>query len=397
MMPSAVGVVDNASNVPPAYLQPVFEPDFGTEIERISDPTAMGVDLSHRRFIRNAYAKVQPWNADESLLLLGYNWGGVLLDGKTYQFIRTVWQPNQARWSNTDPHILFGVLGNRLVKQDYSNIRDRSAPNPPYQMIREFSEFDSISIGEGEGSFSLDDRWVALQARKGEQTFLVLHNLKTNRVVQTDLNGGWPDNVSVSPTGKWVIVEWKTSGTERNQGIEVYRPWLTRLTFARQLSPYSTHFDVGLDTNRKEVIVLRDPAVWENGIVKISVDTGKMTKVYWGDGSNQPSWSGSHVSFQNSQRPGWVYWSDYAPSRQAGLPGFQQVYAIKLDGSRTVERFAYSRPGEDIDVYGTQPMAVPNRSGTRVLFGSTWNGAAGAVVNSYVASKLDVVAPVRTS
>jgi hypothetical protein len=371
----------------PGYLQWVDESDFGTSIIRITDQTEMGVDLTGRRFLRNSYSKVQPWNADESLLLIGYSWGGVVLDGQTYEFIRTIWHPYQSRWSNTDPDILYGVYQNSLVMQDLSNIRDPGSPNPVYQTLRQFSQFDSISIGEGEGSLSLDDKWVALQCKKGDQTFLVVYNLKTDRMVQLNLNGQWPDNVTMSPSGRKVIVQWQESGTLRGQGIETYSVSGNRLLFSRKLTPYATHFDVGFDVARKEVIVFRDPVKWENGIVKVNIDTGKLAKVYWGTGYNQPSWSGSHVSFQNSKRPGWVYWSDYAPEDQSDRAGYRMIYALKLDGSRTVEAFAHSRPGEDVNVYGTQPMAVPSRDGSRVLWGTTWNGASGDPVLTYVAAR----------
>lgn len=371
----------------PGYLEQFVEPDLGTTITRISDPTEMGVDLSRQRFIRNAYSRVQPWNADESLLLLGYSWGGVLVDGKTYQFIRTIWQPYQSRWSNTNPNTLYGVYKNSLVKVDVSRVRDPNAPAPGYQTVRTFAQYDSISIGEGEGTLSLDDRWVALQCRKGDQTDLVVYNLKTGRSITMSLNGQWPDNVTISPSGANVIVQWTQQGTGRGQGTEAYRISGNRLLFTRQLTPYVTHIDVGFDILRREVIVFRDPAVWSNGIVKVNIATGKMSKIFWADDDRQPSWSGSHVSFQNSKRPGWVYWSDWAPENQSDRAGFREIYAIKLDGSRTIERFAHDRPGADVQRYGTQPMAVPSRDGSRVLWGSSWNGPAGAPIHTFVVSR----------
>ncbi len=72
----------------PAVYQTVTDPSFGTTIRRISNAAAGEI-------IRPHYSTIQAWNADESLMIL-YRTGGpngsahLLLDGRTYQFIRTL-------------------------------------------------------------------------------------------------------------------------------------------------------------------------------------------------------------------------------------------------------------------------------------------------------------------
>ena len=63
------------------------------------------------------------------------------------------------------------------------------------------------------------------------------------------------------------------------------------------------------------------------------------------------------------------------------------MYAIKLDGSHTVEVFGVDHGSPNVDdtdnSYTTR--AVPSRDGRRVLFDSDWGQGAGAPSYDYVA------------
>jgi len=88
-----------------------------------------------------------------------------------------------------------------------------------------------------------------------------------------------------------------------------------------------------------------------------------------------------HVSCRNSARPGWAYVT-YA--RNPGKRFSDEIVAIKVDSSTSVERFAhtYSDP-DSIQILGgkatrihftdAEPQAVPSRDGGRVLWTSNWS------------------------
>lgn len=59
------------------------------------------------------------------------------------------------------------------------------------------------------------------------------------------------------------------------------------------------------------------------------------------------------------------------------MPGYDEVYALKLDGSGTAERFGHIHHA-NTGTYEFQAQAVPNRDGSRVLFASAWDGANGS-------------------
>ena len=87
------GLVTDKSHRPrqaipkPGYLEAFTDPQFGTTIRRISDveKTASG----SAAVIKPMYSTVPAWNADESLLIIWQRKKGhLLLDGKSYQFIK---------------------------------------------------------------------------------------------------------------------------------------------------------------------------------------------------------------------------------------------------------------------------------------------------------------------
>jgi hypothetical protein len=77
------------------------------------------------------------------------------------------------------------------------------------------------------------------------------------------------------------------------------------------------------------------------------------------------------VSCRNINRPGWCYVSDFGNYSTSPI-GDEQIYALKLDGSRAVEVFGVDHGSPNVDdtdnSYTTR--AVPSRDGRRVLFDS---------------------------
>ncbi len=91
----------------PAYLETITDPSLGTTIRRITDAGSGNV-------IVPMYSTIQPWNANESLLILYNQTNSVhqLLDGQTYEFIRNLndfWPVDieQIFWDFNDPDIFY--------------------------------------------------------------------------------------------------------------------------------------------------------------------------------------------------------------------------------------------------------------------------------------------------
>jgi hypothetical protein len=352
----------------PEYLQPTIDPQFGTRIIRVSDRARFGSSLTE---LRHLYATNQPWNADESYLLLNFKYPAALLDGRTYKFIRWVRQPSESVWSNLHPAVMYGTLANtnQFVKLDISK-------GDNYQVLKKFNEYDKIDFGGWNGNLSQDDRYAALVGLKGEKLDLLVYDLQHNRVVSrttqpkgttmrnhTQAKIDRIDSVSMTRSGKYVIVGYPQPGQGPRRGVQL----LDRsLKFVRQLSRRGgSHFDSCVDAQGSETVVIQ--ADTSSEIVSVQYLTGKKTTLL---PANRASFN-IHVSCRNLNRPGWAYISEFAGDPDPAQVTPNRTFALKLDGSKTIEQFAPPNQSRNT-AYERQPFSVPNRDGRKVIFASDW-------------------------
>ncbi|HUR93844.1 MAG TPA: hypothetical protein VMY76_04645, partial [Gemmatimonadales bacterium] len=73
-----------------------------------------------------------------------------------------------------------------------------------------------------------------------------------------------------------------------------------------------------------------------------------------------------------NRRPGWGYavTNDYTGTALDG-----EIYALRLDGSRRVERYGRYRGVNN--TYNDPPRAVPSPDGKRLVFASNWGSPTG--------------------
>lgn len=377
--PTTISTVPGISM--PGYLTPIIEPTFNTTITRITDQTALGLQEAA---IKQAYSKNKPWNCDGSMIMLHYpQVPAPILDGRTYALLRKINIPYHAVWSNKDPNKTFGVsTGVRIkdgINYGYNSLISCNMTTDAWTVLHQFTEYDSIDIGGGEGNISTDDRYVALNCKSGTNTYAVVYDLLNNLVVSTlDLQGRWPNNVTMSQSGNYVIFDWAGSpGTEWYNGLQVYD---TNLQNRRQLSTWTGHGDAGYDANGNESYVMQR---WDGQGTSEEVNDAIIAFRLDGSGKtvcltkNPRTSNGIHISCRNINRPGWCYVSDYSDYSSSYFE-HNEVFALKLDGSQTIERFAQSHSsGFTVAGYLGAPMAVPNNDGTKVLFASDWDIGAG--------------------
>jgi hypothetical protein len=415
----------------PSYLVPTAQPEFNTVITRIADDAALGspFETCSQQFdydLRHAYSLNQPWNADGSLIMLGFTTPAAILDGTTYKFLRWTWQPSEAVWSNLDPMKIFGTIegsNGRPTNEFYwadasygtNNCATANAPgNSKYQLLRKFSDYDSIDFGNGKGNLSVDDRYAAIFGfRPGGRVDLIVYDIIDDSIVSTKnlgnvtlgsgLSGATINSATMSPSGNYVVITYNAGGSGTNQGVVVYDA--RNLTNPRNLAGDNSHFDVCTAADGHEAIVIQAPnSTQPNGnatsteLYAVSLSNGAQTPLLPAAAPLLPAAALNydiHVSCRNTRRPGWAYISEFAnDGENAGVPGYQSTFAVALDGSGRVERFAhehhasYSPSWSPEDNYRRAPMAVPNQAGARVIFASDWENAdpTTAPVYAYVAS-----------
>jgi hypothetical protein len=379
--PAPVETAKSPSFPRPQYLKPVIDLSSNTSVTRIADQAAFNSNLS---VLRHNYAKNQPWNADESYLLLNFQYPAALLDGRTYKFLRWVRQPSQSVWSNLNPALMYGMVAdtNQFVKLDL-------AKGDTYTVLRQFREYDRIDFGSWEGNLSNNDRYAALIGVKAGKLDLLVYDLISDRVVSrktqpkgtTFGNSGTTtiDNITMSQSGKYVIVQYNKPGKGVQSGIQL----LDRsLKFVRQLSTgKGGHYDSCVDSKGSESIVITNDT--NRSIVSVGYATGKKTTLL---SAAKASYS-IHISCRNLKRPGWVYISEFAgdldPGTVKATP--DRTFALNLNGSGTTEQFA--RPNNSLNkAYERQTQSVPNRDGSKVIFASDWGNPTDPVY-SYISQK----------
>jgi hypothetical protein len=369
--PVPVKTIDRSMSRP-EYLKPSIDKGSGTTVTRVSDRAAFNSNLNE---LRHLYAKNQPWNADESYLLLHFKYPGALLNGRTHKFIRWVRQPSQSVWSNVNPSLMYGLIANsnQFVKLDI-------AKGDKYTTLHKFNEYDTIDFGAWEGNLSNDDRYAALAGVKAGKLDLLVYDLSTNRVKSRQMQSRGTtisasststiNNISMSQSGKYVIVQYNKSGKGVYQGIHLLDRSLKPI---RQLSQLSgTHFDSCIDTKGAEAIVVKDDAT--SAIVSVAYVTGKKTTLL---PSNKATFN-IHISCRNLNRPGWSYISEFVGETDPTKLNPNRTFALKLDGSGKIEQFARPHQSSSTE-YARQPFSVPNRSGKKVMFASDWGNPADPV------------------
>ena len=342
----------------PQYLEPFQETLSGSTITRVSDKNVFGT-TSQR--IRHNYAKDQTWNADGTLIkLAGYP--AAILDGETFEFL--FWRdiPSYGRWSNTEPNYMYGTPGNQFVKFNVlTNTRET---------LRTFTGYSSLDFGYGEGNQSNDDKYVGLIGQNGGDRTLIVYDIEDDVIVGSKFLGssGDLDWFSVSQTGNYAVVSWRTDGSGPTQGLKSYD---IDLTNERHIYDITAHGDLGIDANGNDVMVAYEgPTGWSNGsyVYSARLDGGGIQPLFQYPGG---IWGG-HISCRNTDRPGWAYVSEQCCT--SNDVASREIFAIKLDDSGIIER--YTKHHNDVAPgNGHSTMAVPNRDGTKILFASNWDNS----------------------
>ena len=361
------------ANIPrPKYRKPVLDKVFKTTVTRIADVAAF---KSKRKKIRHGYSKKQSFNCDGTRIMLANQY---LIDGNTYKLVGTYSSPSsECLWSNKNPNIMY-AFDPRTFQFITIDVR-----NGKRETLHKFKGYEKMYMGRWEGNLSIDDKYVAFMGKKGPDLYIITFDISIKKIVAVKkFPGKWKkkkspeiDWVSFSQSGEYVLINWERSGEKRYCGMEVYDK---KMNFLRQLTERGEHGDIGYDTSGDEVFVQVTCGArgkYKAEIISTRLKDGKLTRVL----DSSTGGFGGHVSCRNTKRPGWAYVSTYSPHFE--------VFAVKLDGSQQVQRFAHTHSARNS--YNAEPQAVPNHYGDKVVFASNWDGE--SEIYSYIVSQLALV------
>ena len=414
----------------PSYGVPTVDPTFGNALQRITDDSGKsisGISGTWGADARHVYSKQSAWSIDGALLCVQNRSGGtpsvLYLDGTTYQPLFSGCSAlYDYRWHPDPMHaremINVDKTGRELSWIDVKTCTKKRTWTLPITA--------AYGIGSGEGNVSFDGRYVVV----ANQTQIAIVDMDPRppfalypyrrigpvyTLPPCGFSGGTckVGNISISPSGKYVDVKYAgpDSYTQDVHRILEVDPATLEMrphemaTGALRCAPFVDdtdgwifplkHADMGYDPfdNNEDVIVggRSCPGSTIGRIVKVRLRDGKVTPLT--NPSGEPSMQ--HVSMRAVYRPGWAYVGYY---KSDGKRNSDEVVAVKLDGSLTVQSIAHKHSASD-GCYRCESHPVPSPDGRRVLFASNWmqdcSGDCGpsTEIKDYVAT----VPPVRTA
>ncbi len=380
----------------PNYLASYNESAFGNEVTR---KVTRITDRANQNANAHNYPKTQSWNADMTLIRLGYR----LYNADDFsESSLTINQHlrgglTEMKWSSYEPNVFYGidvradrfVFMKATIDTQNNTITYTDMPNATFMK----SEYDELLLGKYEGNLDYQDNYVVFAGRKKNtnRVTLIVYHIKDNygtdyNTIETqktftnmkwyaeDGGGNFNPNdgsesnqmfdwVSISALGSYVIVNYrsKEGDPEQEYSIEEYDRSLNHI---RRLADHGEHGDLGLDVDGNEVYV-------QFGFGTINGVDNTGIWMYPLDGTARvrllpDKYNGGHITCRNYQRPGWCY----ANTRYLwNGSGVREAFSLKLDGSETVERFAQTHNSTGNSGY-TQAGVSPD--GTQMLFASDW-------------------------
>lgn len=383
----------------PAYLVPVTDPTFGTKVTRIAgnSGTAIGGGVSGTwsSDVRHHYSKDQPWNSDGTLLAIDNDGTPslVILDGETYapRYGRcSGYSRSDDRWhpSPAHPNIRINVRSSELMWYDVVNcVKTRTWTLP----------FAVDYFGMGEGNPSFDGRFVALS--NGASMFVVDMDPQPPfapypavrigpavRIDECGLSGGCTvDWVSISASGKYAVVSYdgdypRVFDVNPTTLALTPRPMPANAPRCHGTAEKGFIYDLGhadmtlnpFDGN--EDVMIGQEHCGNRGRTVDGKLLGSVVMVRLRDGAITPLTDPAneayahHISTRNYDRPGWVYVGYHS---EPGKKYTQELIAVKLDGSKSMQRFAHFHT-DRTSCYRCEAHAVPSRDGRRALWASNW-------------------------
>ena len=382
----------------PAFGSTFQDSVFGTKITSISKPGGFDQEA-----IMPEYSKRQAWNSDNSYFMLRSGNGRVLLyNASNYTFIKALGDvtigSEDVFWNPLNPKELFFAVENKFYSYNVDTDENIEIYHFTHSDGTDYAFADTL----GEGNISRDGKYYALAGRDYVNSNvlyreLLLFNISSKQIVARQAlpaSVDFIDWVSVSPNGNYIVVDYANTDTGQFHGVEVYDKNFN-LLWQKPLG--AGHSDLGIDGAGNEVLIMDiyNETTNVTEIKKFKLSSGDETKLL----ELSPLFD-LHESCRDYGRPGWCYVStfDYVDrltdSASDWLPFEDEIFALKTDGSGTVERLVhhYSRrygpqnPDSDTSVYFSEPHATANEAGTKIFFASNWRRDIGseASVNAYV-------------
>jgi len=254
---------------------------------------------------------------------------------------------------------------------------DPQPPFAPYPNKRIGPAYDVSSCGLS-GGCTID--WVSISA--------------SGKYAVVSYNGDHPRVFDVDPNTLALTPRPMPSASPRCSGGAAAQGYVYDLGHADlALNPFDNDEDVLIGQEHCGERGNTINGILIGGVMLVRVRDGAITSLTDPTNEAYPH----HISTRNLDRPGWAYVGYY---QESGQRFNDEIVAVKLDGSKAVQRFAHKHSVFS-GCYRCESHAVPSRDGRRVLFASNWAEKCGSLcgstsdIKAYVvdARAMDTISP----
>lgn len=348
-------------------------------------------------FARNDYSRREPFNADNSRVLV-YSSGGYwhLYDANSLQYIKQLVGPagdSEIQWDATDPNKLYYMPTNGVGLKMYALDVRTNTTSTVADFAGRLPWPDANGLWtKSEGSPSRDMRYWGFQA---ESSFnirgYVVYDKLQNRIVGTHAASIRPDHVSMTPSGRWFVSSDDTQGTWA---------WSPDFTQKKKLHHKSEHSDIAIGANGHDDYVSVDYQSNAGDVFFVDIDACPAVPANANPATTplcprtvlfQTYLNGTstslHISGKAYAKPGWAVISTFGTKPNRAVPPVypwftNKIFAIELKASPRVFGLGYHQ--DNPDGYWTEVHGATNRDLTRVMFNSNWNVLSTTDVDDYM-------------
>jgi len=364
----------------PAKGVPFIDNVYGTCVVRMTEHDKE----PPKGYARNDYSRRQPFNADDSRFLVSAQDGTWhLYDARTAEYVsqlRGLAGDAEPQWHPTNPDLLY-YLPNSGIGMTLMSINVRTGES---RQVADFStRLKALWPSAGsawtrsEGSPSADGRYWAflVDSTDWQGLGLFTYDLAENRILAAyDLKShgkGRPDHLSMSLSGKYVVVSWLDGPTAFTRDFK--QPL--------KLQAKSEHSDLALTEDGDDAYVAIDYDSGGGPVFMTNLRTGVRTNLF--DTYVRKTATALHVSGRASKRPGWVLVSTYGEGGAGGQQWLHgKLLAVQLKANPAIHNLGFHRSVRNGG--WTSPVASVNRDFTRVAFNSNWGNGSATDINAYL-------------
>jgi len=378
-----------ARNVP-VCGKPFKDAHFNTRLTRATQQTG----------IRHEYARFDPFNVDQSMILIHFPESGDFkafrTDSMPYEndknLVRVI-NTEESRWDPKDPKMIWGTEDFSIFKinvksGERTTIKDFSKDKTLGPIIKAEPDLYRITM-KNEGESSTEKRfWAfALQGSEGDyrMRYIFCWDRDTDSVLGvlklTLQEAELIDWLGMSPKGTWVLIG-GDAGAGKTAGLVIANKELTQF---HQISHATAHSDVGLDSEGNEVIVMQNSRTDRVDLLPLDPKTKPvpedsddyegtnlipLMRLFYSSDSPDGFNCGIHIS---CNFPGYCLISTYIE------PGIREqnwldrsIVLVKLDRNNP-RVFYLAKVHNTTQEYWEETQATISHDGSKVVWASNWN------------------------